>query len=127
MVKKLMVGCKEVLLFMKRIEAVIREEKLEVLKEKLESSGFIGMTVCRVKGRGNQGGIYLEWRVGSYKVDMLPKAMLMMVVKDEDVEKVIDIITETCSTKNEGDGKIFISSIDEVVRIRTKERGEKAL
>ncbi|HBT20844.1 MAG TPA: P-II family nitrogen regulator [Peptococcaceae bacterium] len=112
---------------MKKIEAVIREEKLEALKEKLESSGFIGMTVFKVKGRGNQGGIYLEWRAGNYKVDMLPKLMLMMVVKDEDVERVIDIISETCSTNSEGDGKIFISPIDDVVRIRTKEKGEKAL
>ncbi|MEZ0537962.1 P-II family nitrogen regulator [Caldicellulosiruptoraceae bacterium PP1] len=112
---------------MKKIEAIIREESLNELKDCLEKNGFFGMTVYKVKGRGIQKGINLEWRAGSYRVDLLPKIMVMLVVNDQDVDKVIDLIIECCSSGTAGDGKIFISTIEEVVRISTKEKGIKAI
>lgn len=112
---------------MKKIEAVIREEKLQEIRMALEEKGFMSMTVIDVKGRGAQGGISLQWRVGEYRIDLLPKKMLMIVVKDEDSQKVIDIICQISQSGNAGDGKIFISTIDEVIRVRTGEKGEKIL
>ncbi len=112
---------------MKKIEAIIREEKLQEVRAALEEAGFIGMTVFDVKGRGAQGGISLQWRVGDYRIDLLPKKMIMLVVKDQDSQQVIDIICKTSKTGAAGDGKIFISTIDEVIRVRTDENGETAL
>jgi nitrogen regulatory protein P-II 1 len=111
----------------KKIEAVVREEKVQELRVALEEQGFTGMTIADVKGRGAQGGISLQWRVGEYKIELLPKKMLMIVVKDSDCEKVADIICQITKSGNAGDGKIFISTVDEVIRIRTGETGEKAL
>lgn len=110
---------------MKKIEAIIREEKLNDLKECLEKEGIYGMTVVRVKGRGIQRGITLQWRAGSYTVDLLPKVLVMIVIGDEKFEKVIDIILNCCSTGNPGDGKIFVSEVSEVIRISSKERNVK--
>lgn len=112
---------------MKKIEAIIREEKMQEIRVALEEAGFIGMTVFDVKGRGAQGGISLQWRVGDYRIDLLPKKMIMLVVKDQDYKKVIDIICKISKSGAAGDGKIFVSTIDEVIRVRTKECGEKAL
>jgi nitrogen regulatory protein P-II 1 len=112
---------------MKKIEAIIREEKLQEIRAALEEAGFIGMTVFDVKGRGAQGGISLQWRVGDYRIDLLPKKMIMLVIKDEDCKKVTDIICKISQSGAAGDGKIFISTIDEVIRVRTEECGEKAL
>jgi nitrogen regulatory protein P-II 1 len=113
--------------FMKKLEAVIREEKLPDLRAALEEQGFGSMTVFDVKGRGAQGGITLQWRVGDYKIDFLPKKLIMLVVKDEDAQKAADVICRVCQTGAAGDGKIFISTIDEVIRIRTHENDETAL
>jgi nitrogen regulatory protein P-II 1 len=112
---------------MKKIEAIIREEKLQEVKEALEKLNIFGMTVIDVKGRGGQRGISLQWRVGEYRVDFLPKKLLLLVVKDEECSKVVDAICDVNASGTAGDGKIFISTIDEVVRVRTKENGEKAL
>jgi nitrogen regulatory protein P-II 1 len=112
---------------MKKIEAIIRIEKLEDLREALEKKGFIGMTITEVRGRGRQKGIKLEWRVGEYQVEFLPKIKLEMVVEDDKIGEVVEIIENVCSTGRIGDGKIFISSIDEVIRLRTKEKGLAAL
>jgi nitrogen regulatory protein P-II 1 len=112
---------------MKKIEAIIRTEKLEELREALEEKGFSGMTITEVRGRGAQQGITLEWRVGEYKVDFLPKIKIEMMVDDSNIEKVVKTIISVCKTGNIGDGKIFISPVYEVIRIRTGERGEKAL
>lgn len=112
---------------MKKIEAIIRTEKLEELREALDAAGFSGMTATEVRGRGKQKGITLEWRVGDYNVDFLPKIKLEMVVDDSNAEKVIGVIEQVCSTGNIGDGKIFISSVNEVVRIRTREKGKTAI
>ncbi len=112
---------------MKKIEAIIREEKLGEVKEALEKLNIFGMTVFDVKGRGSQRGISLQWRVGEYRVDFLPKKLVMMVVKDEECAPVIDTICAISGSGAAGDGKIFISTIDEVIRVRTRETGETAL
>ncbi|MBM2831453.1 MAG: Nitrogen regulatory protein [Dehalococcoidia bacterium] len=112
---------------MKKIEAIIREEKLDDVKSALEAKGFLGMTVTEVSGRGRQKGIRLQWRVGSYQVDLLPKLKLEVVVDDKDSESVVDAICETACTGKAGDGKIFIYPMAEVVRVRTRERGVEAI
>ena len=112
---------------MKKIEAIIRPEKLGEIKTALATAGFIGLTIYEVKGRGRQKGIVLSYRTSEYRVDLLPKTMLELVVDDEDVEKVIEIICEIGKTGNMGDGKIFIMPVEEVVRIRTSERGPGAV
>jgi nitrogen regulatory protein P-II 1 len=112
---------------MKKIEAIIRVEKLEEVRVALEAEGFIGMTVTEVKGRGAQKGIMLEWRAGEYRVEFLPKLKLELIVDDFDAERAIKAIEETARTGKPGDGKIFVSPIDNVVRVRTGERGKKAL
>jgi nitrogen regulatory protein P-II 1 len=112
---------------MKKIEAIIRPEKLEALREALEKKGHIGMTVTEVKGRGVQKGIKLEWRVGEYNVEFLPKIKIEMVVQAKRVDQVIEVIESVCSSGKIGDGKIFVSSIEQVVRLRTKEKGVTAL
>jgi len=112
---------------MKKIEAIIRSEKLEDLREALDAKGFSAMTVTEVKGRGTQKGVTLEWRVGQYRVEFIPKIKVELVVDDHNIEPVVEVILSVCSTGKIGDGKIFISQIEDVVRIRTKERGNGAL
>lgn len=113
---------------MKRIEAIIKEESLDAVKTSLDAAGFVGMTIFNCRGRGTSGGINLEWRAGTYRVDFLHKIMLMLVVRDEEAPKVIDIIMEVCKEDQTGGaGKIFVSSVEEVIRIRTGERNEQAL
>ena len=112
---------------MKKIEAIIRSEKLEDLREALDAKGLSSMTVTEVKGRGAQKGITLEWRVGEYRVEFIPKIKVELVVDDSNVDKAVEVILSVCSTGKVGDGKILISPVEEVVRIRTGERGEKAL
>jgi nitrogen regulatory protein P-II 1 len=108
---------------MKKIEAIIRPEKLNVLREKLDAQGFSGMTATEVKGRGRQKGITLQWRAGDYRVEFLPKVKLELVVDDKDAEAVIDTICDTVQTGGAGDGKIFVYPVEDVVRVRTRERG----
>lgn len=112
---------------MKKIEAIVRNESLESLREALDAKGYHGMTITEVKGRGTQKGITLEWRVGEYKVEFLPKIKLELVVNDEDAQEVITIICEVCHTGNIGDGKIFISPVEDVIRIRTGQNGAQAV
>lgn len=112
---------------MKKIEAIVREEKIKEIKEALEKLDVFGMTICDVKGRGTQKGVSLQWRVGEYRVDFLPKKMIMLVVRDQEYQKVIDTICDIGHSGSAGDGKIFVSNIDEVIRVRTRENGEKAL
>ncbi|HNU39426.1 MAG: putative nitrogen regulatory PII-like protein [Euryarchaeota archaeon ADurb.Bin190] len=112
---------------MKKIEAIIRPEKIYLLRSKLDAKGFSGMTVSEVKGRGRQKGIALQWRAGDYRVEFLQKMKLEMVVEDNDAEAVIDLICEYCQTGEAGDGKIFVCPVEEVVRVRTRERGSGAV
>lgn len=112
---------------MKRIEAIIRPEKLGEVRVALESMGYPGLTVAEVKGHGAQKGLIEQWRGRQYRVEFLPKIWLLMVVDDEDANKVVDAICTHAATGEVGDGKIFISTVDEVVRVRTKERGLAAV
>ena|SRR3989338_6898383 len=112
---------------MKKIEAIIRPEKLDDLREALDAKGLSAMTVTEVKGRGTQKGITLEWRVGEYRVEFIPKVKVELVVDDKNVNLVLEIILAVCSSGKIGDGKIFIAPVEEVIRIRTKEKGVTAL
>jgi nitrogen regulatory protein P-II 1 len=113
--------------FVKKIIAIIRPNKLEDVKQALEEIGCNGITVKDVKGRGRQLGITESYRGRDYKVDLLPKTEIEIVTKDEEVEDIVKSIVKTGQTGNIGDGKIFISTVEEVVRIRTGERGDKAI
>ncbi len=112
---------------MKKIEAIIRAEKLGDVKNALESKGYYGMTVTEVRGRGRQKGITLQFKGRTMELDLLPKVKIELVVKDEEVEDIVEIISNFARTGNVGDGKIFIIPVEDAVRIRTGERGEKAL
>jgi nitrogen regulatory protein P-II 1 len=112
---------------MKKIEAIIREERLEAVKKALEDSSYFGMTVSQVSGRGRQMGLPLQWRVGEYRVDLLPKLKIELVVIDEDVPRAIDAIVRNARSGEIGDGKIFIMPVEGVVRVRTGDRDEKAI
>lgn len=112
---------------MKKIEAIIREESLNKLKEELAKAGFIPITTYFVRGRGRQGGIKYRWKEGFEYYDLLPRVKVEVVVDDEDVDKVIDIIIKSVRRGVPGDGKIFIIPVEEVIRIRTGEKGKKAI
>jgi nitrogen regulatory protein P-II 1 len=112
---------------MKKIEAIIREEKLESVKRVLEENGYFGMTVTAVSGRGRQKGLCLQWRVGEYRVDFLPKLKIEVVILDEDVSKILHAIASSARTGEMGDGKIFVFHLDNAVRIRTGEYGDNAI
>jgi nitrogen regulatory protein P-II 1 len=109
---------------MKKIEAVIREERLDAVKKALEEHGIHGMTVTEVSGRGQQKGISLQWRVGEYRVDFLPKLKVEIVCHDEDCDIAIEAIMKAAKTGRIGDGKIFVSHVEAAYRIRTGETGE---
>ena len=106
---------------MRMIQALIRPEKLDDVKKKLEEGGFVPMTITEVKGRGEQKGIKLEYRGTKMEVDLLPKVKIELVVKDPEVGKVIGIIRGTARTGKVGDGKIFILPVEKMLRVRTDE------
>ena len=112
---------------MKRVEAVIKPFKLEDVKEALSEIGVTGMTISDVKGYGRQQGHSELYRGAEYVVDFLPKIKIDLIVKEEDVEKVIEAISESARTGKIGDGKIFVSPIEKIVRIRTGEENEEAI
>jgi Nitrogen regulatory protein PII len=112
---------------LKKIEAIIREEALDTVKDALKEVGIVGMNVVEVKGHGRQGGINLSWRGTAYQMDMIPKIMISIILSDRNVEKTIDTIVKAARTGKEGDGIIFIYPVDDVVRIRTGERGGDAI
>ena len=112
---------------MKRIIAVIRDERFESVKKALLEAGCEGMNVSEVKGRGRQLGIKESYRGSSYCRDLIPKTRIELIVNDEDLERIIDVIVENARTGEVGDGKIFVSEVFEVVRIRTGERGSDAV
>ena len=112
---------------MKKIEAIIRPFKLEDVKIALVNSGIVGMTVSEVRGFGRQKGQVERYRGSEFTVEFLQKLKVEVVVEDEKVSSVIDAIAEAAKTGEIGDGKIFISSIDSVVRIRTGDTDEEAL
>jgi nitrogen regulatory protein P-II 1 len=112
---------------MKRIEAIVRPERLEAVKEALTSGGHAGLTVSEVKGHGIQKGITQHWRGQEYSIDLLPKVSVVAVVNDHEVDEVLEAIVTAARTDRIGDGKIFVSPVEQVVRIRTGESGTDAL
>ena len=114
-------------IIMKRIIAVIRQEKFEDVKRALIAVGCEGMNVSEVKGRGRQMGIRESYRGSKYCIDLIPKTRLELVVNDEELETVLNAVVESARTGEIGDGKIFVSEVAEVIRIRTGERGSDAV
>jgi nitrogen regulatory protein P-II 1 len=112
---------------MKKIEAIIQPFKLDPVKDALKGAGIDGITVFEVRGHGRQKGHTEVYRNQEYKVDFIPKVKLEIVVADEALDRVIGILTEAARTGKIGDGKIFISNIDEAIRIRNGDKGVEAL
>lgn len=112
---------------MKKIEAIIRHFRLEDVKNALTEQGVLGMTITEVRGFGRQKGHTEMYRGTEYTVDFVPKVKLELVVAEGALRRVIDVILRTAQTGQIGDGKIFVSSLDEVIRIRTGETGNEAI
>ncbi|WP_322797210.1 P-II family nitrogen regulator [Tepidiforma sp.] len=112
---------------MKRIDAIIRPSRLPFVREALEELGYGGITVAEVKGHGKQRGITEQWRGREYRVEYLSKVWILIVVDDKDLERVVNAIVDNARTGEIGDGKIFVSDVLDVIRVRTNERGPKAI
>jgi nitrogen regulatory protein P-II 1 len=112
---------------MKKIEGIIRPHLLDAVKNALQEIGVVGMTVSEVRGFGRQKGHTETYRGTEYKVDFLPKVKIEVAVPDDLTQRVAEVIIETARTGKFGDGKIFVTNLDEVIRIRTGDRGEQAL
>lgn len=112
---------------MKKIEAIIRPEKLEVLRMHLEKIGYPGMMVTKIEGHGKQGGVSHQFRGTEYKTTFLGKIRVEIVVTDSEVKKLVAAISEVCRSGAVGDGKIFITAIEDAIRIRTGEAGDVAV
>ena len=112
---------------MKKIEAIIRQEKLEPVRAALEGIGIVGMTVAEASGRGRQKGIPLQWRAGEYRVAFLPKVKIELVVLDEELGKTLNTIVTKARTGERGGGKIFVIPVEDAIRVRTGEVGENAI
>lgn len=111
----------------KKIEAILREEKLTPVKQALTDIGIVGLTVAQVRGRGRGSGIQMQWRTGTYTVDLLPRVLLTIVLSDENVDATVDAIKKAAYTGEKGDGVIFVSPVDNVIRISSGEEGRDAL
>jgi nitrogen regulatory protein P-II 1 len=112
---------------MKKIEAIIRPIKIDEVKEALSSIGIAGMTLSDVRGYGRQRGRTEKYRGNTYVVNLLPKVKLEFVVADDRAEEAVEVVLEAARTGEIGDGKVFVSAVEEAIRIRTGERGEAAL
>lgn len=112
---------------MKKIVAIVREDRFSMIKDALLDIGYPGMTVTEVRGHGQQKGITEQWRGRTYRTDFINKIQMEMVVPDNDVDKIIQCIVKEARTGSIGDGKIFLNPVEDAVRIRTGERGEKAI
>jgi len=112
---------------MKKLEAIVRPHVLDAVKTALQEVGAVGMTVSEVKGFGRQKGHTETYRGSEYKVEFIPKIKVEVVLPDELVEAAIEAVLKTAKTGKFGDGKVFVSALEQVVRIRTAERGESAV
>jgi nitrogen regulatory protein P-II 1 len=112
---------------LKKVEAIIREDKVNDVKDALADIGIMGLNIFEVRGHGRQGGIQLVGRAGTYQVNMLPKIQVNIVLSDRNLEAAIEAILKSAYTGEPGDGLIFVSPVDEVIRIRTRERGQDAM
>lgn len=112
---------------MKKIEAIIRPERLGMVRKSLEELGYPGMTIFEVKGHGKETGLTQQWRGQEYRVELLPRVKVEIVVLDEDVAKTLNAIVRNARTGEMGDGKIFILPVEGAVRVRTGDEGENAI
>jgi len=112
---------------MQKITAVIRPDRLEDVRAALEKKGYPGLMLTRIEGHGRQKGVSQQYRGREYTIEMLPKLKLEIVVNGEDVQDIVDTIIDAARTGNVGDGKIFLSPVTEVFRIRTGAKGKEAL
>src|SRR3989338_6866253 len=112
---------------MKKIEVIIRPERLDAVRSALSKVGAAGLMISDIEGHGKQKGVVQQWRGEKYKVELLPKTKIEVVVKDADVDRIIKAVVDNAKTGEIGDGKIFISNIEDAIRIRTGEKGESAI
>ena len=112
---------------MKKLEIIIKPGKIDAVKKAMSTAGYTGVTISQVEGHGNQKGLAQERDGGSFRMELLPKVRMEVVVADTELEALIDAITKAAQTGQPGDGKIFVSDVTDVIRIRTGERGKKAL
>ena len=112
---------------LKKIEAIIREDKANDVKDALEKIGIVGLNMFEIRGHGRQGGIRLLGRAGSYQVDMLTKIQINIVLSDRNLEETIETILDAAYTGEPGDGLLFVYPVEEVIRVRTRERGQDAV
>ncbi len=112
---------------MTKIEAIIRPEMVDATKKALDKAGYHGLTAMDVAGHGRQRGVTQTWRGGKYELDMIPKVLLTLVVPDGKARRVVNAIVKTARSGKVGDGKIFLSKVQDAIRVRTGERGQKAL
>ncbi len=112
---------------MKLVTAIVKPFKLDDVKDALKSAGVTGMTVSEVRGFGRQGGHTETYRGSEYQIDFVPKSRLDIIVDDADVERVVDSIVNAAGTGKIGDGKVWVTDVDRLIRIRTKEEGAEAI
>ena len=112
---------------LKKIEAIIREDKVNDVKDALEKIGIVGLNLFEIRGHGRQGGIQLLGRAGTYQVNMLTKIQINIVLSDRNLEETIETILDAAYTGEPGDGLLFVYPVDEVIRVRTRERGQDAV
>jgi nitrogen regulatory protein P-II 1 len=112
---------------LKKIEAIIREDKFNDVKDALHEIGIVGLSTFEIRGHGRQGGITLAGRSGTYRVDMLTKIQVNIVLSEHNLEETIEAILKSAYTGNTGDGLIFVYPVEEAIRIRTRERGHEAV
>ncbi len=112
---------------MKKVEAIVRPEKIDQVLEGLSEIGYPGITITEVKGHGKQKGLLQQWRGNEYLVKFIPKTKIEVVVLDEDVHRTIDVLVRLSRTGNMGDGKIFVTDVEEAVRVRTGDSGFNAI
>lgn len=112
---------------LKKIEAIIREDKINDVKDALIEMGIVGMNMFEIRGHGRQGGIKLAGRSGTYQVDMLPKIQVNIILSERNLEETIATILKAAYTGEPGDGLIFVYPVEEIIRIRTGERSQSAL
>jgi nitrogen regulatory protein P-II 1 len=112
---------------LKKVEAIIREDKLTDVKEALRQIGIVGLNIFEIRGHGRQGGISLTGRSGAYQVDMLTKIQVNIILSEHNLEDTIEAILDAAATGEPGDGLIFVYPVEEAIRIRTRERGQEAV
>lgn len=112
---------------MKKIEAIVRPESVDAVRKALSESGITGLMISEIEGHGKQKGVVQQWRGEKYKVELLPKIKVEIIVKDQDVERISKVIVDSARTGEIGDGKIFIYPVENAIRIRTGEKGESVI